>query len=233
MVAVRHTGEGGTCIYSGRCPRPRVYNIIFTRGLRDMSNFSFHARYALLTYPQCDGLDPWSIVNHLSKLEAECIIGRESHADGNTHLHAFTDFGRKRKFRRANIFDVDGFHPNIAPSRGTPGSGWDYATKDGDIVAGGLIERPGDRQRLDGDGTKFHQIISAETEDQYWELVRNLAPELLLRNYASLKAYASNQYAPEPVAYVHPPNISFLSERTLELDQWYSENIVRCAGTGR
>ena len=215
------------------CPRPRVYNIIFTRVFGDMPNFSFHARYALLTFPQCDGLDPWSIVSHLTTLEAECIVGRESHADGNTHLHVFADFGRKRKFRRADIFDVDGFHPNIAPSRGTPGNGWDYATKDGDIVAGGLIERPSDGQGLDRNGSKFHQIIGAETEDQYWELIRDLAPELLLRNYASLKSYASHAYAAKPLEYVHPENISFIDARTYELDGWREENLAGLRGPGR
>ena len=100
-----------------------------------MPNFAFNARYALLTYPQCGDLDPFHIVNHISSLKGECIIGRERHADGGTHLHAFCDFGRKLQSRRSDLFDVDNRHPNISPSKGTPEKGWDYACKDGDIVA--------------------------------------------------------------------------------------------------
>lgn len=105
-----------------------------------MSRYQF--RYVLLTYAQCGDLDPFEVCNHLASLNAECIIGRESHEDGGTHLHVFADFGTKFRSRNVRIFDVGGYHPNVSPSKGRPGEGWDYATKEGNIVAGGL-ERPG------------------------------------------------------------------------------------------
>ena len=105
--------------------------------------FNFNARYALLTYSQCGDLDGWEVSNHFTKLRAECIVAREAHADGGIHLHAFVDFGPGRKFRsrRSDVFDVGGFHPNISPTHSTPQSGFDYACKDGDIVAGDLRDR--------------------------------------------------------------------------------------------
>jgi len=212
------------CIYRDVCPRPCGYNIIFPQVLRDMPSFSFHARYALLTYAQCDGLDPWDIVSHFTSLEAECIVGRESHADGGTHYHAFADFGRKRKFRRHDTFDVRGFHANITPSRGTPEIGWDYATKDGDVVAGGL-ERPCERSRLAGDVSKFHQIIECESEPEFWETVRRLAPELLLRNFQSLKSYAASRYASAPIRYSHPVGVRFAGSSLQDLDEWRERNL--------
>ena len=72
-----------------------------------MSSFSFHARYALLTYAQCGDLCPFTIVDLLSTMGAECIIGREHHQDGGIHLHVFVDFGRKYRSRRADTFDVE------------------------------------------------------------------------------------------------------------------------------
>lgn len=60
-----------------------------------MSSFSFNARYALLTYAQCGDLDPFAVSDHFTELGAECIVAREDHADGGTHLHSFVDFGRK------------------------------------------------------------------------------------------------------------------------------------------
>ena len=100
--------------------------------------FRFAARYGLLTYAQSGELDPFRVVNHLADLGAECIIGREDHADGGVHLHAFFMFERKFESRNVRVFDVDGCHPNIVRGYGTPEKGWDYATKDGDVVGGGL-----------------------------------------------------------------------------------------------
>lgn len=106
-------------------------------------SFDFHARYGLFTYSQSGTLSEWEVLDKFVSLGAECIIAREQHADGGTHLHVFADWGKRRRFRRSDTWDVHDHHPNIVPSRGTPGTGWDYCTKDGEVVAGGL-ERPGD-----------------------------------------------------------------------------------------
>ena len=111
-------------------------------------SFSFNARYALFTYPQCGDLDPFAVSDHFSEMGAECIVAREAHADGGTHLHAFVDFGRKYRTRRVDAFDVAGQHPNVSPSHGTPAKGYDYAIKDGDVVAGGLSDHM-EKQFLD------------------------------------------------------------------------------------
>ncbi|UJO02123.1 Rep [Molossus molossus associated gemykibivirus 4] len=103
--------------------------------------FRFRRRHALLTYAQCGQLDPWEVSNMLSDLGAECIIGREEHEDGGIHLHAFVDFGRQYSTVNPRQFDVAGCHPNILSCRKTPEKMYDYATKDGEIVAGGL-QRP-------------------------------------------------------------------------------------------
>ena len=100
--------------------------------------FRLQARYVLLTYAQCGDLDPWVVHDVITSFPAECLIGRETHADGGTHLHAFVDFGRKVDIRDPRRFDVEGFHPNIQPCGRTPQKMLDYAIKDGDVVAGGL-----------------------------------------------------------------------------------------------
>lgn len=194
--------------------------------------FCFHARYALLTYAQCDGLDPFSLSDYFSSLEAECIIAREDHADGGTHLHVFADFGKKRKFRRADCFDFGGYHPNISPSRGNAEGGWDYATKDGLVVAGGLA-RPSSRDGMVQSGSKFLQIIRQESEQEFWTCIRELAPELLLRNFSSLQAYARWNYADRAAEYLHPREVLLCSERLPGLDQWAECNINASIGTGR
>lgn len=186
-------------------------------------SFNFNARYVLLTYAQSDGLDPFSIVNHIASLRGECIVGRETHADGGTHLHAFVDFGRKLRTRRPDCFDVEGFHPNISTSYGNPKGGYQYAIKDGDVVAGGLGEPPA-RGSPESENI-FGQIVLAETREEFWEMLRCMAPRLLLANFNSLSAYADWNYRVDPEPYRHDPQHVFDTSRYPELDQWAQKYI--------
>lgn len=193
--------------------------IIFFFILKDTLIMSFiSARYALLTYAQCGDLDPFAIVDHLSALGAECIIGRESHADSGTHLHAFVDFGRKFRSRRSDIFDVNGFHPNLSSSYRNPAGGYDYAIKDGDVVAGGL-ERPPTTERPEKQNN-WHEIIMAETREEFFESARRLDPRALVTSFSQLEKYADWRYRVDPEQYRHNPEHHFDTGRYPELDEW-------------
>jgi len=188
-------------------------------------SFRFSAKYGLLTYAQCGNLDPFKIVTLLSQLGAECIVGRETHEDGGIHLHAFFEFEKRPNLRNPRIFDIDGLHPNVQPSRGTPEKGYDYAIKDGDVVAGGL-ERPGGIQS-DRKPSVWSEIIIAETRDEFFTRVAELDPRALACNFSNICKYADWKYRPEPVAYTHPEGLSFEQESTQELREWAEENIGR------
>ena len=143
-----------------------------------MPHFDYHFRYALITYSQCGDLSPERVGERFQELGALLVIGRENHADGGIHLHCFVDFGRKRRFRRVTCFDVDGRHPNIEQSRGTPEKGYDYATKDGDIVFRSL-----DRPTPSGGGNsktvaKWTEITTASDRESFWDLVHQLDPKV-------------------------------------------------------
>lgn len=185
--------------------------------------FQLNSRYVLLTYAQCGDLDPWAVNSLLSSLGAECIIGREEHLSEGFHLHAFVDFGRKFRTRNQRFADVDGRHPNIQPFGRTPEKGWDYAIKDGDVVAGGL-ERP-DGSSVSEAGDIWSRICLAGCADEFWFLVRELAPRALLTNFPSLRAYAEWHFRPEPTPYEHPPNITFDLSEFPELPQWVHHNL--------
>lgn len=175
-------------------------------------------RYALLTYAQCGDLDAWAVNDHLAFLGAECIIGRELHADGGTHLHAFVDFSRKFRSRRSDVFDVGGRHPNLVPSYGSPEGGYDYAIKDGDVVAGGL-SRPSGRGVYE-DVSPWSIIVVQESEGDFWECIARLDPRSLCTNYNSLRAYANWKYKPLPVRYEHPTGVEFELGMVPELAVW-------------
>lgn len=183
-----------------------------------MPAFVCNARFFLITYSQCGELDPWAVNDHFASLGAECIIGREIHADEGVHLHAFIDFGRKFRSRRVSIFDVDGHHPNISPSKRSPEGGYDYAIKDGEVVAGGLA-----RPSVDGavsNGNKWSEIVGSASESEFWEAVERLDPKALCTNYGNLRKFADWRYKPEPEVYEHPAGLNFELGVVPELAAW-------------
>nr|QXN75629.1 MAG: replication associated protein [Genomoviridae sp.] len=194
-------------------------------------NFRLQARYVLLTYSQCGDLDPWLVCERLATLHAECLIGRETHRDGGFHLHAFVDFGKKVDLRDSRLFDIGDQHPNIAPCGRTPQKMLDYAVKDGDIVAGGLPLILGDE--VSSADTLWHRIANAATVDEFWDLVRELAPRALLCNHQSLRAYAEWHYRPPTLVYQHPRELRICADRLPELDEWVRESLSGAGGRPR
>lgn len=190
-----------------------------------MSSFDLNCRYVLLTYAQCGDLSPTTVGEFFQSLGFECVIGRENHADGGLHLHCFVDFGGKRRFRRANVFDVEGRHPNISPSKGTPEKGYDYAIKDGDIVYQSL-ERP---RRPGGDGNsgtvaKWTAITGACDKESFWDLVHELDPKSAACCFTQLQKYADWKFAPDPPVYESPAGITFTGGDVDGRDGWLQQS---------
>lgn len=180
--------------------------------------FHCNARYFLLTYSQCGELDPWKVSDHLGELRGECIVAREAHADGGTHLHAFVDFGRKFRSRRTSIFDVDNHHPNVSATHSTPREGFDYACKDGDIVAGGL-ERPEQSDRVVR-STGWHDIVAATSREEFFELLMAHDPRTLCTCFAQLSKYADWRYRENPEPYRSPDSVVIDASAFPELEEW-------------
>uniref|UniRef100_A0A8E7G2F2 Replication-associated protein n=1 Tax=Tarsiger cyanurus Genomoviridae sp. TaxID=2814994 RepID=A0A8E7G2F2_9VIRU len=216
---------GDTGIYSWGVSCVLGYNISLPRTFENTffchMSFTVNCRYALLTYAQCGNLDGFTIMDHISSLGGECIVARENHKDGGIHLHVFCDFGRKFRSRKVNVFDVAGFHPNIAASRGTPEKGYDYTIKYGDIVCGGL-ERPAGKSR-DGDGSvvsKWTEITGASSREEFWELLHQLDPKSAACSFTSLNKYADWKFAVNPPCYESPTGIEFVGGDLDGRDEW-------------
>jgi len=197
-----------------------------------MSDFRCNARYFLITYAQCGELDGFSVMDHLSTMGAECIIGRELHQDEGTHLHAFVDFGTKYRGRGARQFDVDGYHPNVKTVGRTPWVAYDYAIKDGDVVCGGA-ERPIETSNS-GCTTidKWTEITSATCRSEFWELVHRLDPKAAAVNFSSLAKYCDWRFKTVPAEYESPTGITFVGGELDGRDEWLAQSGIGGARSG-
>lgn len=188
--------------------------------------FYTNSRFKLLTYAQCDGLDPADVVHLLDRLGAECIIGREHHEDGGIHLHVFADFGRKFRSRKADVFDVHEWHPNITSSWGTPEKGWDYAVKDDDIV-GGQLERPRVGRGCDGtSAVSWSEVADSESAEEFWRLCRACDPKTFVTRVVDLQRFADRKFGSVPVHYEHPRAIRFVGGDTDGRDNWLRQSLI-------
>lgn len=181
-----------------------------------------NSKYVLLTYAQCGSLDAFRVMDCISALAGECIVGRECHEDGGFHLHVFVDFGRKFRSRRVDVFDVDGKHPNVVPSYGTPEKGYDYACKDGDVVCGGLARpTPATRSNLDGEADSlWTRITEAKTRDEFWQLVHQYDPRAAVTSFPAIQKYCDWKFAYHPPTYESPPNARYVGQDYDGRDDW-------------
>jgi len=196
------------------------------------ADFRCNARYFFVTYSQCGDLDGFRVMERFSYLGAECIIGRELHKNKGLHLHCFVDFGEKFRGRGAEIFDVDGRHPNIETVGRTPWCAYDYAIKDGDVICGGA-ERPIETSNV-GTSTvdKWAQITSATCRDEFWELVHRLDPKAAAVSFTSLSKYCDWRFTPVPPVYESPAGITFVDGEMDGRDDWVRQAKIGDKRTG-
>ncbi|AIF34844.1 RepA [Sewage-associated gemycircularvirus-7b] len=193
------------------------------RRTRQDGAFDIHSRYALLTYSQCGDLSPATVGEFFTNLGFKLIIGRENHANGGIHLHCFVDFIRKRRFRAPRCFDIEGRHPNVEPSHGTPERGWDYVIKDGDVVFKSL-DRPVEEHVAPRNSSRSHDswstITGASDRESFWDLVHELDPKSAACSFTQLQKYCDWKFAPSPPVYGSPDGITFVGGETDGRDDW-------------
>lgn len=205
-----------------------------------MPSIQFCAQHFLLTYAHSEGrdgrapLDPFRIVDKLGLLGGECIVAREHYPTGDGfHLHVFCSFERRFRSRKIDVFDVDGYHPNAKPSRKNALGGYDYAIKDGEVVAGGL-ERPSGvsgRRGTTRDEDSWAEITAAESPDEFWRLCEELDPKSMVCNFPALSRFVDWRFRPEPVAYATPDGIFDLADYASLCD--WRDNVLFGGGRGK
>lgn len=80
--------------------------------------FRLYSKTFFLTYSQCE-LDKTQLADLLGTKGKiiKMAIGRETHEDGNHHLHAIVQYEKKVNVRDERFFDLEGHHPSIESPR--------------------------------------------------------------------------------------------------------------------
>lgn len=103
--------------------------------------FRLQGKKFFVTFPQCDTPKEQALANiveHYGDVLKWAVVGAEKHEDGNPHLHACFELGRKYTYCIATCFDfVAGAHGNYQTCRNVRNC-LKYCSKDGDFVSKGI-----------------------------------------------------------------------------------------------
>src|SRR5579885_1538872 len=176
-------------------------------------DFRFNAKRVFLTYPQCGSLSRERVRDHLVSTHGAqyYCIARESHRDGNYHIHAYGEWCGPFSTRDVRCFDVDGQHPNIQPVRSTKRV-LDYIRKaDSEVLA--------NVESLEGGRVHYGSILQeAARRDDFLARVADRYPRDYVICHDRLRAFCDARYPEERSEYV--PRWTEYANEPAELGEW-------------
>jgi len=183
--------------------------------------FRINAKSFFITYPQCD-LNK-EIVQDWFKEKFDVIglrVCKELHADGRPHIHVVFHLEGPFQTRNPRFFDIDGFHPNLQPTRSISAS-YAYIAKEGDYIDFGEIPGP--------TVNKWATIANAASKDEMLALAKATAPRDYVLNYEKLTAYAESHFVNRTEVYA--PLFNDFRNLPQQLTDWEDQRHEVCEGT--
>ncbi|QIR82247.1 replication associated protein [Chicken genomovirus mg7_70] len=157
-------------------------------------------------------------------------LARESHQDGGHHFHAYIGFESAVRIRSASRLDFGCHHPNIQSVRTGHRRTWDYVGKDGDIIyeTGDPPDPVGGPSGDRGD-TVWGEAVRAESEEEFYSILRNGAPRYYILYHRQLEQYAAKFYGVRPEPYRSPTFTDLTGPRIAE---WKDQATIGFNGSG-
>jgi len=176
-------------------------------------NFRFNAKRVFLTYPQCGELSRESVRDLLVSTHGAqyYCVARESHRDGNYHIHAYGEWSGAFSTRDVRIFDVDGQHPNIQPVRSARRV-LEYIQKSDDNVLANV-------ESLNGGRVHYGSILQeAANRDDFLARVAERYPRDYVLSHGRLREFCDARYPEERIEY--EPRFTEFANEPAELGAW-------------
>lgn len=177
------------------------------------SHFDFRSKRVFLTYPRSDGLTRELIRNKLIELGVQYyIVGREQHADGGTHFHAYGEWIATFRTQAKRAFDISGYHPNIQSVRVARNVMRYICKEDTDPLT---------NMQLPNDKPSFREVYMANTETEFWELARAADPRAFILQHERLEYFARKRFKSEREQHIESRAFSIPTE----LREWVFLNV--------
>lgn len=187
------------------------------------AQFTFDGVHVFLTYPQCP-LEREQLRDFFLSLEgsSKYFIARELHSDGAYHLHAYVNFGRRRRFTTSSCFDVDGYHPNIQRPRSAKHVLAYCSKSDSEPLANFELGE------LDGSGrdSVWGEILaSCTTPSEFLGRVRSSFPRHYILDHERLVAFCERHFRPDPEPYSGRTRDEF--RELSAMSDWVDANLLQ------
>lgn len=176
--------------------------------------FRLQAKKVFLTYAQCP-LEKQYVLDTLKFRYPTLVkwhIGRETHEDGNFHLHCLLEFSAKLTTQNVAAFDIDYHHPNVQTVKNSKQDVqrvWEYCGKEDDEPLSNW-SRPTKRS--------WSEIVEeAEDRESFISaIVREYTRDAVL-NLQRIEYFASKHWDTPNQPYVPDPDQSFILPEVLQL----------------
>lgn len=131
-------------------------------------------------------------------------LGRERHQDGGFHAHCYVSFASAVRIRSERRLDFGGSHPNIQSVRTGHRRTWEYAGKENDIILDFGVPPDESRSRSSSSQEVWHEIVGKESEAEFYDACRTLAPFYFVLYRSNLERYCAWRYGSERTEYSSP-----------------------------
>jgi len=155
--------------------------------------FRLQGKMLALTFPQCD-MDPDLMLQKIKDHWGEdgikwCVVSRESHEDGNNHLHIGLWLRRVFDTRSARCFDfLADKHGNYKPM--TNPAGWvEYIIKDGDFTCFNINPKTYIQSRKKRKAVSFLEMATLMDEGSTVRECKKLHPGFALQHLSKMRTY--------------------------------------------
>nr|QXN75509.1 MAG: replication associated protein [Genomoviridae sp.] len=140
-------------------------------------------------------------------------LGRERHQDDGVHVHCYVSFDTAVRIQSQFRFDFGGSHPNIrSVSRGHKRT-YDYAGKDGDIVAEyGEPPPPIDAGKNKDDGI-WAEALRQSTKTDFLDVIRGGSPKDYILFNRQVESFADKHFGTCEEPYRSPTFVDLSGDR--------------------
>lgn len=140
---------------------------------------------------------------------------RERHEDDGVHVHCYVSFDTAVRIQSQFRLDFGGSHPNIrSVSRGHRRT-FDYAGKDGDIIAEFGQPPPPLSNGADKDGGVWAEALCRQNKTDFYDVLRRGAPKHYILYHQQISSFADKHFEQCEEEYRSPTFVD-LSGRRLE-----------------